>query len=738
MPLFETSHYLRSVSVTLAVIVVGALTLTPTSLGQQADAVADTSPAVAEREAGEAPVVGDAHEAFRSELRRVIADARDSVFPALVSIGVVTVQYSGGKEYKGRSVGSGTIISPEGYVLTNQHVTSNGRKFVCTLSDKREVSARLVGEDPLTDLAVLQLDAEELGDLSEPLPVAAFGDSAKLEIGDYVMAMGSPFSLSRSVSLGIVSNTERVFAGGFGSDDIEEMELEAGQRTGLFTRWIQHDAVISPGNSGGPLVNLKGEIVGVNELGGSTLSFAIPSNLAARVTEALIAHGEVERSWIGVSFKPIQRTGLESGVLISSVVVDGPAGSAGVEAGDVMTHFQGEPVTVRFVEEVPLLLDRIASLPIGTTIELAVRRDEADITARIQTAKLEKDLGEQRVFAVWGLTAQAITEKMAREWRIGDTAGVIVTGVSRGGAAQQAEPPLEPRDVVRSIDGRQIMGLADLIAVYEELYVTSKTASPASSEDSGSSEDPGDLLFELERRGTNRLAILAPKVDEEDDPPRELPKAWIGVATQPVVPRLAEQLGFERGAGFRITRVYPTSEAAKAGLVVGDVILAVNGEPLNVEGLQDSALLARRVRNLEIDDTATLTVRRQAETLDVPVQLERTRLTKEEARRHDDSDFEISVRELTFFDRDENRWSSEVRGVLVEDVDPGGWAGLGGLRPSDLVLRINTMPIRGLKSFRRVLKDIKREQPSRVVIVVLRGVKTHFQYLEPDWTPSVH
>ena len=270
--------------------------------------------APAEEIAREAAFVGD----LRGELRRVIGAARDRVFPALVSIRVVTVRYGAGRVLKGQSVGSGTIISAEGHVLTNQHVVQGGRKFICTLSDKREVAARLVGEDPLTDLAVLEL---ELGELegSRDLPVARFGDSGALEIGDYVMAMGSPFSLSRSVSLGIVSNTERVFAGGFGSNDFEAMELEQGQRTGLFTRWIQHDAVISPGNSGGPLVNLAGEIVGVNELGSSTLSFAIPSRLAERVSAALIAEGEVRRSLIGLSFKPIQRTGLRHGVLIDSV-----------------------------------------------------------------------------------------------------------------------------------------------------------------------------------------------------------------------------------------------------------------------------------------------------------------------------------------------------------------------------------------------------------------------------------
>ena len=701
----------------------------PTSIGPAAAAVCltlaalwPTSPGLAQDAVAGVEAASRApDDAFRSELRRVIAEARDSVFPALVSIGVVTVQYSGGREYKGRSVGSGTVISPEGHVLTNAHVTSNGRKFVCTLSDKREVDARLIGEDPLTDLALLQLDLDAL---DGPLPVASFGDSDALEIGDYVMAMGSPFSLSRSVSLGIVSNTERVFAGGFGSDDLEEMELEVGQRTGLFTRWIQHDAVISPGNSGGPLVNLAGEIVGVNELGGSTLSFAIPSNLAARVAAELRDHGEVERSWIGASFKPIQRTGLDAGVLISSVVLEGPAATAGLEAGDVLLELDGEPLTVRFVEEVPLLLSRIARLDVGTELTLTVDRAGEGITARVTTARLEKDIGEQRVFPAWGLTAQQITPKMAREWRLENLLGVMITGVRRGGAAQLAEPPFEAGDVVRSIGEQPVPDLAALIKVYEELYRQGASAA-----------EPRELLFELDRRGNNRLSLLVPRVDDEDDPPRELPKAWIGVATQPVLPRLAEHLGLEHG-GFRITRIYPGSEAERADLAVGDVILALGDETLRPEGAQDSALLARRVRSLDIDSTVELTVLRGRESRSVPVKLERTRLTKEEARRHDDGDFELSVRELTFFDRDENRWDARVRGVLIENVDPGGWAGLGGLRASDLVLSMQGMPIRGLKSFRGALKDIKQEQPDRVVVVVLRGVKTHFQYLEPDWTPA--
>ncbi len=674
---------------------------------------------------------------LRDELRSVIGQARDRVFPALVSIRVVTVQYNGGREYKGQSVGSGSIISLDGLVLTNQHVTRNGRKFVCTLSDKRSVPAELVGEDPLTDLALLRLDLEELDDSGEPLPagtlpagtlpagtlpVASYGDSDALEIGDYVMAMGSPFSLSRSVSLGIVSNTERVFAAGFGNDDIEDLELERGQRTGLFTRWIQHDALINPGNSGGPLVNLAGEIVGISELASGSLGFAIPSNLARRVAAALEQHGEVPRSWIGVSFKPIRRTGLDEGVLIDSVVVGGPAAAAGIQAGDVVFELAGEGLTVRFPEEVPLLMDRIASLPIGSPLEVTYRRGDDMAGTTILTAKLQKDLGEETVLSAWGLTVQEITEKMARDLSLESTRGAIVSGVRQSGPAQTAEPAIERRDVIVALDGRPVEAFEDLIELYEGLQNDERT--------------DDEVLIQLERRGTNQMALLEPRADDEDDPPRELPKAWVGVATQPVLPQLAEHLGLEDERGFRVTRVYPDSEASAAGLSVGDVIVALDGEPLAPGGIQDTGLLARRVRSLSIGDMATLAVLRGAERLDVPVLLERTRLTPEEARRHRDRDFEITVRELTFFDRDANRWDDELRGVLVENVDGGGWAGLGGIRPLDVVLRIGDAPVRGLKSFRGALQQIKSEQPERVVIVVLRGVRTRFQYLEPDWITS--
>lgn len=681
-------------------------------------------PTIAAEPAG--AVSADVGGGLRDELRTLIGDARDRVFPALVSIRVTTVDYVRGQEFKGTSTGSGAIISAEGYVITNYHVTKNGTSYLCTLSDKQEVEARLIGEDPLTDLAVLQLETDQLAAAGDPLPVAVFGDSDRLETGEHVMAMGSPFSLSRSVSLGIVSNTERVFAGGFGSDELDEMELQQGERTGLFTRWIQHDALINPGNSGGPLVNLGGEIVGVNELGGSAIGFAIPSNLARRVADALIAHGEVPRSWLGISFKPIRKTGHDRGVLVDSVVTGGPASEAGIAAGDVVLALDGTAVTVRFVEEVPLLLDRLASLSIDSTVDVTLSRDGTEQTVQLETEKLTKDLGPQTAFLAWGLSVQEITPKMARDRNLDATDGVLVTGVRRGGPAQLAEPGLEPGDVLRAIEGEPVAALGDAVAAYDR-HSAALLSGEAEAE---------PLVFEFDRRGQNQLTLVLPRDDESEDPPRELPKAWIGVATQPLVPQLASRLGYEDVRGFRITRVYPGTLAAEADLEVGDVLQALDDETFAPNGVEDSALLSRAIRRRAIDDAVELSVWRDGTVLQVPITLERTRLSPEEARSHRDSDFELTVRELTFFDRDENRWQPEVRGVLVQQVESSGWAGRGGIRPFDLVQRLGENEIRGLKTYRAALRTLKRSQPERIEVVVLRGAKSHFLTLEPAWSPA--
>jgi serine protease Do len=668
-----------------------------------------------------APVSPREVDNLRTNLRQVVAQSRDRVFPALVNIHVVTVDYYGGKEHKNRAVGSGTIISKDGYVVTNQHVTNDGKKFKCTLANEEEIDAALIGEDPLTDLAVLKLTLAQRKS-KEPLPVAAFGNSDELQIGDYVMAMGSPFALSRSVTLGIVSNTKRVFAGGMMGDDNEEMQLEGGQRTGLFTQWIQHDAAINPGNSGGPLVNLNGQIVGVNELGGGGgLGFAIPSNLARKVVEQLIARGEVLRSYIGVSLKPIEKTGLEKGVLINSVVKDEPAYKGGIRAGDVLLEVDGKPVTVRFAEEVPPLAKQIADLPIGSIVKVKYERDGKVVEGTVKTQKLQKDRGKEVAFRLWGLTGMEITDKIAFDHHLDSTDGVLISGVRDGGPGALAEPSLAGGDVIGSLDGQKVKNLDEFIKIYEKMTTSDK---PSKS-----------ILVQFDRSGKNNVTLVKPKPNDEEDPPREVAKAWIGIDTQPVLKDLAEKLGNAKGLGFRVTRIYPKTMAASSDLKVGDIIVSLNGEDVRPRGMQDSGMLARTVRKLRIGEPAKLGVLRTGQSAQVNVELERTRITSEEALHDQNRDFELSCRELTFFDRDENRWSDDVQGVVVSQIEPAGWAGLGGIRSGDLIQRIGNYEIKDIAGYRKAMKAITKAQSDRVVFVILRDQRTHFQYVEPDWKP---
>jgi len=664
---------------------------------------------------------------LRAELRSMVIAARDKVFPALVNISVETVSYYDGVETKGGSTGSGTIISKEGYIVTNQHVTSDGKKFRVTLADKQEIPARLVGEDPVTDLAVLQLDLKALKDPSS-LPIAFWGESDSLTVGDTVMAMGSPFSLSRSVTLGIVSNNARVFTSGFGSEETDDMTLDDGQSTGMFTRWIQHDAAINPGNSGGPLVDLNGHIIGVNELGGSQMGFAIPATLAKEVAEALIKDGEVKRSSVGMALRPIAKTGFTEGVLINTVYKEGPAARAGLQAGDLITAINGKTTTVRFAEELPPILHELSRVAIGGTVSFDIKRGGEAKKITLTTEKLLRDKGDQAALRGWGIGVAEITEKLARDRRLTTTEGVFVSGVKSGGPADLAEPKLQPGDVIKAIDKKPMKSFKDSVELYRSIMKPDVKAEAI----------PEFLLIEFDRNGKNQVTVIKPRPDKKEDPPREVPKAWLGVATQPVVKDLARQLGHGDKPGFRVTRIYPGTQAAASDLKVGDVIIAINGEKVTPKGMQDAGSLQRKIRSLKADEKTKITVLRGADAgtpqaTDLEVQLERTRIDAEEARRDTNKDFELNVRELTFFDRDDQRWDDSVNGVLVEGSERLGWAGAAGVRGGDLIQRINDQPVPDLDTYRKVMAQLAKDQPSRVVFVVLRDNRVTYRYAEPEW-----
>jgi S1-C subfamily serine protease len=311
---------------------------------------------------------------------------------------------------------------------------------------------------------------------------------------------------------------------------------------------------------------------------------------------------------------------------------------------------------------------------------------------------------------------------MARDMRLDSTKGVLVAGVRAGGSSALAEPALAAGDVIKSIDSQPIDDFKSAVARYESIMKSEPL--------------PEYLLIEFQRSGKDQVTLIKPKPDKREDPPREVPKSWIGVAVQPVLKDLAAKLGHADTLGFRITRVYPgTTAAAQDKLAVGDIITAVNGETLSPRGMQDTGLFQRKIRTLPISQPAALTVLRGDQTVQVQMPLERTRIGPDEARHDENKDFELVVRELTFFDRDDNRWTEAVKGVWVDGAERAGWAGLAGIHPGDLIQKIGDYDVTDLPSYRKAMEAITKAQPPRVAFLILRDVRTHFKFVEPDWKP---
>lgn len=661
---------------------------------------------------------------LRDSMRLLTGTARDKVFPALVNIRVVTVSYSGGQEQKGGGTGSGTILSADGLVVTNAHVTNEGKKFYCTLADKQEISATLVGDDPLTDLAVLRINVAELKPGTK-LTFASWGSSDDLQVGDNVLAMGSPYSLSRSVTLGIVSNTSRVFTSGFGTEDPDEMDLDYRQSTGTFTRWIQHDALINPGNSGGPLVNMKGEVVGVNTRGGSGMGFACPATLAREVTGELIKNGEVKRSMVGLSLKAISKTGIKEGVLVNTVLKDSPAAKAGLKAGDVVVKVNGQATTVRFAEEVPPLLKQLASTPVGGTIKLGVVRDGKPMDFTVTTEKLLREIGDETLLRAWGVGIEEITATMARARQLASREGAMISGTRSGSPADLCEPKLQGGDIIRAIDGKPVKNIKDAVEIYKGIM---NVPTP--------DKIPEFVLVEVDRRGQSTVTLLKPRPEKKEDPPQELAKAWLGVMTQPVFRDLAKKLTSDGVAGYRVTRVYPGTLAASSGLKPGDIITSVNNEKMVPKGVQDAGQLQRKFRTMKPDDKIAIKVVREGSPVELAITLERTRTAPDEAKHDENKDFELNVREVTFFDRDDERWADDVEGVIVTGAERVGWAGLAGVYSGDLIQKIQDKEIKNIDDFRKAMAGLAKDQPERVVFVVLRNNRSAYLFAEPDWKPK--
>jgi serine protease Do len=651
-------------------------------------------------------------DAVPSAVRSQVDAAIAKVKPALVRIRVVSTDYSDGREIKIQEVGSGAIITKDGYIITNHHVAGHAARMFCTLWNREEIEADLIGTDPLTDISIIKLRPEK----SMQFQPVSFGDSAKLRVGDYVLAMGSPMALSQSVTLGIISNTEMVMPRFWGSRGRFRLD---GEDVGALVRWIGHDAAIYGGNSGGPLVNLQGEIVGINEISYG-LSGAIPGNLAKSVADQIIAHGKVARSWVGLDVQPLFKRGTEQhGVVISGVLENSPAAKAGMKPGDLLLRVNGQPTDVRFEEQMPELMLLLCNLPVGKEVPVIVKRDGKDLTLQLAAAAREDIFPPQTELKQWGITVRDFSSLLAREMKRTNTDGVVVTTVRPGGPAGAAKPSIDRGDVIVEVNNEPVKDVKDLVALTKKI-TEGKT-------------QPVPVITTFERKAARYLAVVRVGLEELKDPGLEVTKAWLPVETHVISREIAKQLGQPTLKGFYITRVYPDSTAAKAGLKPGDFITAVDGEKLSASDSEYEDELSTLIRQYDVGKTVDLTVIRDKKQLKVPVELVRSPRLTREMKKYRNDDFDFTAREVSFFDSVDEQWNSTQRGALVEDVKSGSWAELGGLYAGDLIVEINGKPVNNLDDLKKQLDQIAASKDKLVVIKVQRGIHTSYLEIEPNW-----
>lgn len=645
-------------------------------------------------------------------MRVAVDRAIERMRPSLVRIHVVSTDYREGREMKMQAVGSGAIISKDGYVITNHHVAGHAVRLICTLWNREEVEAELVATDPLTDISVIKLNPEQP---REFVP-AEFGDSSKMRVGDPVLAMGSPMALSQSVTLGIISNGEMVMPRLFGS--MGRFRLD-GEDVGSLVRWLGHDAAIYGGNSGGPLVNLRGEIIGINEIR-LGLSGAIPGNLARRIAETLIRSGKIQRSWLGLDVQPLFKHSTEErGVLVSGVIRGSPAARAGIQPGDLLMRLNGTPTNVRYDEEMPEFMRLSMSLPLGRELTAEVMR--AGKQMRFQLTPIERGELNPREQEVkpWGLTVRDVSFLTAKEMKRTNQLGVLVSSVRPGGPAGEAKPALDNKDVVTAVNGTPVTNVQDFVELTRRL-TRDKT-------------EPTPALVSFERESRRYITVVSVGLQELRDPGLEVTKAWLPVETHVVSRDIARQLGKPELRGFYLTEVYPGTTAEKAGLRPGDFITAVDDRKLEAAGPEDEDELSTLIRQYEIGAKVELAVLRDQTSLKVPVELVRSPKLMREMKKYRSDDFEFTARDVAFFDTAQERWPAGQRGALVEEVKPGSWAELGTLYVGDLITEVDGQPVKDVDSLKPILIQIARDKKAYVVLKVLRGIHTTFLELEPSW-----
>jgi serine protease Do len=661
----------------------------------------------------EEPPAGRPAVALDAVSRERIERAVERVYPTLVRIDVVMESGDGGRMQKSRGTGSGAIVSPDGYIVTNHHVAGRGSRITVRMTNREELPAALVGTDPLSDLTVLKIDPGARRDPSKPLPHAAFGDSDALRVGDVVLAMGSPAGLSQSVTQGIVSNIAMVMPRG-------GLEID-GESVGELIRWIGHDAVIFPGNSGGPLVNLAGEIIGVNEIGVGSLGGAIPATIAKAVTAEIIATGRVARSWVGLGTQPLLKSQqADAGIVVGSVVPGGPAQRAGLRPGDILTSFNGIAIpAARSAEDVPAFNRLVFAVPVGRTVPVKGLRNGTPIEWTITTEIREPSQPKEVEVQPLGVTVRDVTRFLALERKRPTTDGAVVVGVRNGGGASESKPALRPGDIVVRLGDRPISRAADL-----------RTAAAAIAPATGEAV-PTLVTFV---RSADELVTVARigGANAEDRVPAPV-RPWLGAQTQVLTREIAEALGVTARKGVRVTHVVPESPAAAAGFQVGDLLLKLDGRVIPAGSPTDTDIFDSLIREYPIGGTLAFDGLRGGAALKIEAQLAASPAASGDLKTFRDDSFELTVRDMPLAERIAERMPVDAPGVRISTVQPNGWAALAGLASGDIIESIDGTVVKTAADVEAILLASREQKPRQVVFFIRRGVNSAFAEVEPRW-----
>lgn len=608
---------------------------------------------------------------------------------AVVRLEVVAVTPDNGRLRKQMVTGSGVLISAEGHVLTNCHVVRQPVRVTAWLADGRKRRARLVGADPATDLAVLQLLSEQK---DEKFPMTSFANGDAPPAGSRVWAAGSPGNLSQAVTAGIVANPALTLP------DERTLPLIDGERVGRVVRWIAHDASIFPGNSGGPLLDAKGRIIGINEISVAGLGGAIPAELARKVAAELIAHGRVARAWLGIEWQSAPE-GVE-GVRAGTIWPGSPADKAGVQAGDIVVRIGQQPVAAATADALVGVAKTEEACRIDTPVELTLRRGSETVTVRA--------LPEARPPARWppvelpglGVVVRDLTPPFAWENGLSGTDGVWIESVRPGGKLGQARPALRAGDRITSIGGKPVHNVADLRAV---------TANAKGDELAG---------FERERRDWVALLIAAAR----GGAPGSSRRGWLGLEVQVMERPLAEKLGVPGGAALRVTEVLPGTSAERAGFKTGDTVLAIDGERPDVRRDEDAGVLAAMLRARRPGTEVHVTVWREGAEAKLTVILDPRPVPATEMDRLEWPEIELTVRAATAEDRRAAGLAPDATVVTIAQVESAGWAELAGLAAGDILLAINDRPVRTVADVAEVrAASLAQPVPGKVAVTAQRG-----------------